>query len=116
MYNTTYSFYGASGSLYNYYLPQHVSTGTIPAVAGNYIFATLSNNVWHTLYVGESENLQNRLVINHHEKMDECERYAHPNGFSILYHGNGLGQEGRLFEEDDLRRSLHPHFNRYFNR
>ena len=107
--NKIYSFYGASGNQYEYCLPK--DPNTIPAVAGNYMLAILQNNEWQVLYVGESEDLRNRLVNNQHEKMTNATVIMHPDTVHILYDANQWDREKRMDAERDLIRSESPPLN-----
>ena len=107
--NRIYSFYGASGSQYEYYLPQ--DPNTIPAVAGNYMLATLQNYKWRILYVGQSENLRNHLVGNRHEKMTNATVWAYPNPVRVLYDANQWNQDVRRKAERDLIEKEFPPLN-----
>ena len=107
--NIIYTFYGTSThgyKGYEYFLPQNPNM--IPAVPGNYMFATWRNNGWQVLYVGESENLQNRLVNNRHEKINEYSSFAHPDKVYILYDANRWNKNERRKAERDIINSLSP--------
>ena len=107
--NRMYRFYGASGMWYDYRLPSDISR--IPAVAGNYMFATPQNSDWRILYVGESRNLQDRLINNSHEKMEDCILNAHPGRVCILYHANQWHDGERRYAEQDLIDAVRPPLN-----
>lgn len=106
---TAYSFCGVSGYPYTYQYPQNQSA--IPAVPGNYMFAFWQGNGWRVLYVGESGDLQNRLVNNWHEKWEACVSYASPFPVHILYHANGWDENVRRTAEKDLIEIYKPPFN-----
>lgn len=107
---TAYSFCGASGYPYAYQHPQNLSA--IPAEPGNYMFAFWQKNQWRVLYVGESGNLQNRIVNNRHEKLGSCKSFASPDNVHILYHANGWAENIRKFAEKDIIAIYKPPFNR----
>lgn len=111
IYESEHQFHGASGRKYSYHLPQDLNS--IPAVAGNYMFAIRQNQNedWWVLYVGESENLRNRLVDSRHEKMDECLLFADPYPVYILYDANRWSKGGRRNAEKDLIDSEGPSLN-----
>ena len=102
-----YCFVGASGRQYEYFLPQDRST--IPSEPGNYMFATRLGNKWKVLYVGETENLQNRLVRNIHEKTLSMSDYG---SVDILYDADQSEEEDRREAEKDLIDKEDPPFNR----
>ena len=103
-------FVGASGRQYEYFLPQDRST--IPSVQGNYIFAAWRGNKWKVLYVGETENLRNRLVQNRHEQMLAALARAAPGSFNILYDADQCEEEDRRAAERDLIEHYDPPLNR----
>ena len=105
-----YCFSGASGRQYDYFLPQDRST--IPSVPGNYMFASRRGDEWKVLYVGETENLRNRLVTNRHEKMLSVLAYAYPGSFDILYDADQSEEEDRSEAERDLIEHYDPPLNR----
>lgn len=107
--NKTYPFYGASGNQYEYSLPQDINV--IPSVAGNYMLAAWYDNKWQVLYLGESENLQNRLVNNRHEKMTDATVLAHPNSVRILYDANQWDEENRKNAKKNLIANYNPPLN-----
>ena len=107
--NRTYTFYGVSGKRYEYYLPRDIDM--IPTETGNYMFAAWRNNEWQVLYVGESENLQNRLVNNQHEKMTDVTVFAHPDSVRILYDANKWNENERRKAKRDIINSLSPPLN-----
>ena len=108
--NKIYVFYGALDHEYKYYLPQDLDT--IPAVAGNYMFAAWrSKNEWQVFYVGETEDLRNRLVNNRHEKMTDARVGAHPDPVYILYDANQWNEGDRRNAEKDLIKSESPPLN-----
>ena len=105
MNRSAYPFEGYSGRVYFYYwLPPNTN---LPPVAGNYIFAIPESHGWEPWYVGQAENLQDRIVSSH-EKLRE---FGHDNVVNILYHENSSGEEGRRYEERDLINGLNPLFN-----
>ena len=103
-------FLGASGRQYDYLLPQDSST--IPSEPGNYMFATWQGNKWKVLYVGETENLRTRLVMNGYEKMFAALAYAYPGEVDILYDDNQQGEEYRREAGRDLIDKEDPPLNR----
>ena len=109
IYEETHRFYGASGCWYDYYLPQNLDT--IPAVAGNYIFAVWRDDRWWILYAGESEDLRNRLVNNQHEKMDESRLFIYPLHVYVLYDANRWAGDKRRKAEKDLIDGESPPLN-----
>ena len=103
-------FFGASGRQYDYFLPQDRST--IPSVPGNYMFASRRGDEWKVLYVGETENLRDRLVSNRHEKKFAATVYAYPGSFDILYDADQSEEEDRRAAEKDLIDKEDPPLNR----
>ena len=110
MSNEVHYFFGASGRSYDYLLPQDWST--IPSEPGNYMFATWRGNKWKVLYVGETENLRDRLVENRRENMLGMLAYAYPGSVDILYDDNQQGEEYRREAERDLIDKEDPPLNR----
>lgn len=100
IYEEAHRFYGASGQWYDYHLPRDLNT--IPVEAGNYILATWRDNEWWVLYVGESENLRDRLANNRHEKMGASILLASPDLVYTLYDANGWDKDRRRKAEKDL--------------
>ena len=107
--NETYLFYGASGNRYEYCFPQ--DRNIIPSVAGNYMLAAWYDNKWQVLYVGESEDLQNRLVNNRHKKMTDATVLTHPDSVHILYDANEWDKDRRKKAEIDLIVAYNPPLN-----
>jgi predicted GIY-YIG superfamily endonuclease len=90
---------GISGKTYTYHV---YPFGTaLKAEPGNYIYAKLNGqNQWVPLYIGETDNLDNRVAT--HEKR-ECVRR---NGVTHIHAHLTAGDRGaRLAEETDLRKN-----------
>ena len=94
---------GKSGNRYTYTVfGLDVRWNPVPA---NYAFVKQeSTGKWTVLYIGQTENLQNRLTPSHGKL--SC---AHRNGLThYLAHTNTSGEASRLSEEQDLIDSYSP--------
>lgn len=95
---------GQSGT--NYYYEIRPSTQTPPAGGGNYIFVRHQSNVYHALYIGETENFIQRFQ--NHEKAT-CARQNQMN--EIHYHVHNGNVHARRAEEQDLILRWNPTCN-----
>jgi hypothetical protein len=101
MADTPIQWAGASGKKYDFYL--FPLGHDLQAVAGNYIFSKLVSNVWRPIYIGETENLKDRLVTNltSHHKYDCIVKEGATHVFAVAIAG---GHQARLDLEMDLRK------------
>ena len=76
------------------------------------MFASRRGDEWKVLYVGETENLRNRLVKNTHEKTLAALAYAYAGSFDILYDADQSEEEDRRAAEKDLIDKEYPPLNR----
>lgn len=98
---------GKSGQEYKYWIFPIIGTSFEP-VAGNYIFARETKpHTWTPVYIGETENLQNRLTTNH-EKMPCINRYG---GTHVHTHTSSSSDTIRRQEEADIRSNWNPPCN-----
>ena len=96
---------GASGRTYTYWV--HSLNTNWKAVPGNYIFAKRSGHGWIAIYIGETDNLAERLP--NHEKWDCARRH----GVTHLHaHENTGGAAARRAEEADLIENYDPPCNK----
>lgn len=97
---------GKSGKEYKYWIDPIESP--FKPVAGNYIFAKETiPNTWTPIYVGESDNLQERLTPNHEKTL--CVRR---NGATHLHtHTNVNDDSIRQAEESDIVAKWNPPCN-----
>ena len=96
---------GKSGKTYGYYY--YTIGHKLQAKPGNYIFVKIVNNEWVPVYIGETEDLDQRIAT--HEKR-EC---ARRNGASHIHVHLAQGiRQMRLDEETDLRQNFNPACNR----
>ncbi len=96
---------GASGKKYRYWV--HSLNTTFKDSAGNYIYAKrTASGKWTPVYIGETENLANRLP--NHEKLP-C---VHRNGGTHIHAHTSGGQLERRREESDLLANFDPPCNR----
>jgi len=92
----TATWTGASGAEYTYTI-YDLGT-TFNSVGGNYIFVRLgSNGRYSALYVGQTEDLAQRLTPNHHKW--PC---AKRNGMTHIAAHTNSGAASRRAEEEDL--------------
>jgi hypothetical protein len=98
---------GASGIKYQFSI--HAIGGTCPSEPGVYVATCLMNGIWVALYVGETEDLGNRLnnLRLHHRYASMCSYGATHLGLSIVTGGSAI----RKAIETDLRRALNPPCN-----
>jgi len=102
----TMNWEGKSGKKYPYYV-YPIGT-TFQPIAGNYIFAKETEpNTWAPLYVGETDNLQERLTP-YHEKMPCVE---HNGGTHVHVHNGTHDDTTRQDEEADIRERWNPPCN-----
>jgi hypothetical protein len=102
----TYNWEGKSGKKYPYYV-YPIGTSFKP-ISGNYIFAKpAASNTWDPLYVGETDNLEQRLTPNH-EKMPCVKRYG---GTHVHVHNGSHDKATRRDEEADIREKWEPPCN-----
>ena len=102
--NWTQGWQGQSGVVYQYEV--YPLNATFSAVPGNYIFARLEGNQWRPLYIGESQDLSER-ISNHNEW--PCVRR---HGVTHIHaHVNNGGQAVRRAEEADLLARFSPPCN-----
>lgn len=95
---------GKSGKTYRY--QYYIIGEKLKAEPGNYIFAKVVNNIWVPIYVGETEDLDQRVAT--HEKR-EC---ARKNGATHIHaHLTPGTRQVRLDEETDLRQNFSPPCN-----
>lgn len=104
---------GASGADYTSTLYGFRSGAVLPAKSGVYIVCTPSRqqpNVWSAIYVGEAENLNDRLNTNlkNHPRYS-CFVRAGATQVCLL---DGGWRDYRLALEQDLRSGLDPPCNR----
>ena len=92
----TINWFGISGRKYEYWIYK-IGT-TFKEEPGNYIFAKeTKTSYWSPSYIGETENLNQRLTD--HEK-ESC---ARKHGATHIHtHLNASGEEARRQEENDL--------------
>ena len=97
---------GLSGRRYQYWV---YPLGTrFDRVPGNYLFAREATpQRWLPCYIGQTENLQDRL--GDHEK-EACAR--HHGATHLHAHQNLGGEEARKMEEEDLIQQWQPPCNR----
>ena len=93
----TIDWSGKSGETYRYWI--YDIGETFKELPGNYIFAKETKpNIFSPIYIGETENLKERLVSSH-EKMPCIER----NGVThICTHTSDQNEATRRAEESDL--------------
>jgi len=103
----TASWPGASGKQYKYWIyPIGTAFRSEP---GNYIFAKeTSPGRWHAVYIGESEDLGDRLTSSH-EKLPCVRRNG---GTHVHSHTTAGGQTVRRAEEADLIANCAPPCNK----
>ena len=95
---------GQSGRIYDYEVFP-IGT-TFVEKPGNYIFAAVSGGMWKACYIGQTENLKDRL--GDHEK----EACAKRNGATYIHaHVTTGGEAARKAEEEDLIRRHKPPCN-----
>ncbi len=97
----TIDWQGYSGQTYRYWIFQ---IGTISdEKPGNYIYAKeTSQGHWTALYIGQTNNLSERLA--EHEK-EEC---SLNNGATHIHAHENDSEEARLSEERDLIEAYNP--------
>jgi len=92
----THDWIGASGKQYKYSI--HSLDTSFKEKAGNYIFAKLSSQYqWVPVYIGQAENLKDRL--SNHNKEDCALKHG---ATHIHAHLTSGGEIVRLAEEKDL--------------
>ena len=101
----TINWPGASGESYTYHISKRGAS--FKAAPGNYIFAKeTSPGRWTPIYIGQTENLHDRLD-GHNE--EPC---ADRNGATHIHtHLNTAGKQARLAEETDLIQRWEPPCN-----
>jgi predicted GIY-YIG superfamily endonuclease len=100
----TCSWPGASGKTYSYHV--YPFETKLKAEAGNYIYAKLVNGKWAPLYIGETDDLDNRMST--HEKRDCVRR----NGVTHVHAHLTPGDRSiRLAEETDIRKNFNTPCN-----
>jgi hypothetical protein len=101
-----YIWTGKSGKEYKYWI--HPIETPFKADVGNYIFAKETKpNTWAAIYIGETDNLKNRLTPNH-EKMPCIKRYG---GTHIHAHTGSYTKGIRQAEEADIIEANNPPCN-----
>ncbi len=91
----TVKWTGQSGKTYDYFVyPIGTSFAAKP---GNYIFAAVTSGVWKPCYIGQTENLNDRL--GDHEKEACAKRHGATHIHAHLTEG---GESVRKAEEADL--------------
>lgn len=86
---------GASGKTYVYWVyPIDTTFKKFPA---NYIYAVSGTTGWMAIYIGETEDISERTLKNHHKK-DCIER----NGATHIHVHESSNEEARRAEEADL--------------
>ena len=95
---------GQSGRIYDHEV--HPIGTAFNAKPGNYIFAALSGGMWKACYIGQTENLHDRLA--NHEKEPCAKRYG---ATHIHAHVTRGGEAARKAEEEDLIRLHRPPCN-----
>jgi predicted GIY-YIG superfamily endonuclease len=101
----TINWPGKSGMQYKYWI--YLIGTPFKESPGNYIFAKKNQaGYWVPCYIGQTENLGNRLE--NHEK----ELCAKRNGATHIHvHGNGNAEQARKAEEKDLILQWQPPCN-----
>jgi hypothetical protein len=95
---------GKSGKSYKYWI--HPIGTSFKEETGNYIFAYESKtNHWRPVYIGQTENLSQRLE--NHEKEDCAKR----NGATHIHSHINSYKTQRLYEEKDLILKWQPYCN-----
>ena len=96
---------GASGTPYQYWFyPIHTELKDEP---GNYILARVNGSRWEALYIGQTQNLKERIGPGHH-RWDCAKRYG---ATHIHAHTSSHNEADRSREESDLIRSNNPYCN-----
>ena len=95
---------GQSGRTYDYEV--HLIGTTFAEKPGNYIFAAISDGRWKACYIGQTENLHDRLA--NHEKEPCAMRYG---ASHVHAHVTTGGEAVRKAEEEDLIRLHKPPCN-----
>lgn len=100
----TVRWQGQSGRIYDYEV--HPIGTTFVDKPGNYIFAAVSSGTWKACYIGQTENLKDRLA--NHEKEPCAKRHG---ATHIHAHLTTSGEATRKAEEEDLIRLHRPPCN-----
>jgi predicted GIY-YIG superfamily endonuclease len=91
---------GASGKKYQYWI--YPIGSSFKKEPGNYIFAKKTPTSWNPVYIGQTDNLDERLG-NHNE--EQC---AKRNGATHIHAHTTASKAARLAEEADLIRKWKP--------
>ena len=99
----TVNWVGESGKTYTYNVYDGVPGTGWSSNGGNYIFAKNTANGWVAVYIGQTNNLSERLQPSH-EKVACAER----NGATHTHAHTQSNAQTRLDEETDLVRRYKP--------
>lgn len=87
---------GKSGSQYRFEIYE-IGNSRFNAMPGNYIYAKMVKGFWVPCYIGQADNLKNRLG---NLKKEDC---SLRNGATHIHaHANFGGEEARRLEQKDL--------------
>ncbi len=101
----TINWPGESGAKYRYWFVD--IEATIQAVSGNYMFVKkVSATGWVPVYIGESENLADRLP--NHDRWNDAKRAG---ATHVMAHTTPTGESARMKEEKDLIQRWSPPLN-----
>jgi len=107
MADMTFTWHGASGKQYEYWV--YEIGASFKNEAGNYIFAKRNTaGKWTPVYIGETKSLKERLTSNH-EKLPCVKKYG---GTHIHAHTTPAGEQARKAEEADMIAKWDPPCNK----
>lgn len=101
---------GKSGKTYRYWFLDSLAPEGIQAVAGNYMFVKPTNGGWVPVYIGQAEDLKNRLPA--HERLKDA---VAAGATATMAHTTPGGEAVRLAEEKDLIEMWLPSLNTHHN-
>ncbi len=97
---------GETGKTYRYWFASKMVNPSMKKEAGNYMFVKETSDDWEPVYIGQTNNLDERLT-NHPEL--PCVRRN--NGTHLMAHTTPGGETARKDEEDDLIAQWNPPCN-----
>jgi len=99
-------FPGKSGNFYRYWFLANRDAKSIKTVAGNYMFIKQSGNGWVPVYIGQAQNLSERIST--HERWKDAVARGATNAVAHTTEGR---EAARLAEERDLIEYWKPSCN-----
>lgn len=102
---------GKSGQTYRYWFIERFATNGINAVCGNYMFVKRAAGGWLPVYIGQAENLKERLPG--HERLKEA---LAAGATDAMAHGSSSFEAVRIAEEKDLIQRWNPPLNTHFRK